>query len=286
MVKTIGNPLSVSAKGLAGGGSRLREAFAAVRSDLDVHPRVHAIGLEEIRAALRLGGQDMMRFRSDVIALVFVYPLVGLMLVTMAFQSAMMPMIFPIAAGFVLLGPVAAIGMYELSRRHDRGETTSWAAVIGGLRAEQVGPVMVLGGYLLMLYLLWMAAAMGIYNATLGPDAPVSLSACARDILSTTEGWSMVWMGWGVGAVFAAVVLATTLVAFPMLMHRPVGLPIAVTTSMRVATKNPFAVAVWGMVVAGALFLAALPLFLGLVIVLPWLGHATWHLYRMAVSYD
>ena len=286
MVKTIGNPLSVSAKGLAGGGSRLREAFAAVRSDLDVHPRVHAIGLEEVRAALRLGGQDMMRFRSDVIALVFVYPLVGLMLVTMAFQSAMMPMIFPMAAGFVLLGPVAAIGMYELSRRHDRGETTNWAAVIGGLRAEQVGPVMVLGGYLLMLYLLWMAAAIGIYNVTLGPEAPVSLSAFARDILTTTEGWSMVWMGWGVGAMFAAVVLATTLVAFPMLMHRPVGLPIAVTTSMRIATKNPFAVAVWGMVVAGALFLAALPLFLGLVIVLPWLGHATWHLYRMAVSYD
>lgn len=286
MVKTIGNPASVGARGLAGGGSWLREAVEHLRSDMDIHPRVHAFGLEEIRAALRLGGQDMMRFRSDVIALVFVYPLVGIILASMAFQNASMPMIFPMVAGFVLLGPVAAIGMYELSRRHENGEATSWVKVISGLRPAQIGPVLALGGYLLMLYLLWMATAMGIYNATLGPEAPVGVTAFVRDILTTHEGWSMVWMGWGIGAIFAMVVLTTTIVAFPMLMHRPVGLPIAVTTSMKVASKNPFAVTVWGLVVAGMLFVAAIPLFLGLVIVLPWLGHATWHLYRMAVSYD
>lgn len=286
MVKTIGNPLSVSAKGLAGGGSRLRDAIDGLRSDPDVSPRAHAFGLEEIRAALILGWQDMMQFRSDVIALVFVYPLVGIGLVAMAYQNALLPMIFPMVAGFALIGPVAAIVMYQLSRKHEAGKKATWSTAITHLHANQVGPVFVLGAYLLMLYLLWMASAMGVYNATLGPELPASIADFARSIVTTPEGWSLVWMGCGVGAIFAGLVLFTTLIAFPMLMDHPVGLPIAVRTSMKVCIKNPYATTAWGMIVGGALFLSAIPFFLGLIIVLPWLGHATWHLYRMTVSYD
>ena len=104
-----------------------------------------------------------------------------------------------------------------------------------------------------------------------------------REVLTTGAGWTMILVGCGVGFLFAALVLATSVVSFPLLLDRDVGLPVAVITSMRVAAANPLPIAVWGLIVAGGLLLGSIPFFLGLIVVMPILGHATWHLYRRTV---
>ena len=104
-----------------------------------------------------------------------------------------------------------------------------------------------------------------------------------REVLTTGAGWTMILVGCGVGFLFAALVLATSVVSFPLLLDRDVGLPAAVITSMRVTAANPLPIAVWGLIVAGGLVLGSIPFFLGLIVVMPILGHATWHLYRRTV---
>ena len=170
-----------------------------------------------------------------------------------------------------------------MSRRREAGEPAGWGAALSALRAHVVGPVMALGTYLLAMFVLWITAAIIIYGVTLGPEPPSSVWGFARDVLTTTAGWMMIILGMGVGFVFAAIVLVVSVIAFPMLIDRRAGLPVAVATSIQVARENPVTIAKWGLTVAILMALGSLPLFLGLVIILPILGHATWHLYRAAV---
>src|SRR5690606_34564045 len=123
-------------------------------------------------------------------------------------------------------------------------------------------------------------AAHWLWLATMGPEAPESLAAFLGEVFTTPEGWTMIALGLLLGFLFAALVLATSVVSFPLLLDRPVGLPVAVVTSVRLARQNPRTVALWGLIVAVALFLGALPLLVGLAVVMPVLGHATWHFYR------
>lgn len=284
MVQTIGNPASWGANKIRGAGRAFAEMTRSLGSDpaKDL-PEVNRISLDDIRTALRLGARDAARFRSDVAALVLVYPALGLTLAFMAFQQSLVHLIFPLAAGFALIGPVAAILFYELSRQGEQDQPVTWPAALGHLRRNAIAPVIVLGLYLFAIFLAWMGAAFGIYQVTVGPAQPETHLAFLQAVLTTPAGWTMIVIGCGVGFVFAALVLVTAAFSFPMLIDRAPGLPVAVVTSLRVARRNPVTVAAWGLTVAILLALGSLPFFLGLVLVLPWLGHATWHLYRLAV---
>lgn len=282
--KTIGNPISLGAQGLAGIGRGVGAAVDGIASHDMTPPQVNDIGMADIRAALRKGAQDFTALRSDVIAAVVLYPVIGFVLAVWAFNAGQLHLLFPLAAGFPLIGPVAAIGLYEMSRRREMGEPTDWRGALGALRGQVLGPVLALGLLLMAIFVVWLFVAHAIWAATLGPEPYDSLRVFLRDSLTTSAGWTMIVAGFGIGFVFAAVVLCVSIVSFPMLIDRPVGVPVALATSVEVARRNPQTTAIWGLVVAAGLVIGMIPFFAGLIVTLPILGHATWHLYRRAVT--
>ena len=246
-------------------------------------PQARRIGIADLKDALSKGAADFGACRTDVIFLCVIYPLLGLLMARVAFGYQMLPLLFPLASGFALVGPFAAVGLNEMSRRRELENDTTWVHAFGVLRSPAIGRILVLGLVLMATFLLWMGAAQVIYYATLGPRAPVSAAQFAHDVARTTAGWWMIGVGVGVGFLFAVFAMTISVVSFPMLLDRNVSLETAVRTSIRAVTANPVTMAVWGLIVAAALVVGSIPALLGLVIVMPILGHATWHLYRHIV---
>lgn len=282
--KTIGNPLTWAARQLRAGGEHLADSTRHLGGDGTAAPEVLVLTAEDLAAALRAGWRDFLAFRSDVIFLVLIYPLAGLVLMGVALRLDLLALLFPLVSGFAILGPVAAVGLYELSRRREAGLPAGWSDAFAVIRAPGFAAILALGLYLIVLFLLWIAAAHAIHGATMGPATPDSAAGFLRAVLTTPEGGAMIMLGIGVGAGFALVALAVSVVSFPLLLDRAPGLPVAVVTSVRVFARNPGVILAWGAIVAGGLVLGALPMLLGLVVVLPVLGHATWHLYRRALA--
>ena len=247
-------------------------------------PAVLRIGAADIGDALARGLRDFAACRTDVIFLCLIYPVAGLVISRMAFDYGMLALIFPLIAGFALIAPLFGVGLYEISRRRERGIATGWSDAFAVVRSPAIGSIAVMGLLLLALFCLWLFAANFIYTVTLGPDQPVSAVAFVRDALTTPAGWTMIVVGVGTGFVFALVVLVISVVTFPLLLDRNVGVGTAIATSVRAVRLNPGPLAMWGLIIAASLVVGAIPLLVGLAIVLPVLGHGTWHLYRKLVQ--
>lgn len=246
-------------------------------------PAVRRISIADLGYVLTRGLEDFGACRTDVIFLCVIYPIVGLILARLAFGYEMLPLVFPLASGFALVGPFAAVGLYEMSRRREAGMELTWTDAFGVVNSPSFAAIVLLGLLLMAIFLLWLAAAAAIYQMTLGPEPPTSLVSFVRDVFTTGTGWTMIGVGVGVGFLFALLVLAISVVSFPLLLDREVGVDTAVLTSIRAVAVNPGPMAIWGLVVTGGLVIGSIPFFLGLIIVMPVLGHATWHLYRKVV---
>ena len=247
-------------------------------------PAVRRIGYADIREALAKGFEDFAAFRTDVASLCVIYPLAGLVLARLAFGYDLLPLVFPLISGFALIRPIAAVGLYEMSRRREQTGDGNWADAFDVFRSPSLGAIVGLGLVLMALFLLWLGAAMAIYDLTLGPEPPASITGFVRDVLMTARGWAMIGIGIGVGFLFALLAMSISVVSFPLLLDREVGLGTAVMTSVRAVIASPGPMAAWGLVVAGLLVLGSIPALLGLIVVMPTLGHATWHLYRKVVA--
>jgi uncharacterized membrane protein len=249
-------------------------------------PVVRKIAMSDIRDALAKGIDDFWAMPTHVIFLSIMYPVIGLVLARLTFSHDVLPMLFPLAAGFALVGPFAAIGLYELSRRREQGLPASWSHIFSEPRSASIGGILALGALLMIVFLVWLAAAQAIYVATFGYAPASSMPDFAERLFTTPEGWTLIVAGNAVGFLFAVMVLTISVVSFPLLLDRDVGAATALLTSIRVVLTNPVAMVLWGMIVACLLFFGSLPFFLGLAVVLPILGHSTWHLYRKVVEPD
>jgi uncharacterized membrane protein len=249
-------------------------------------PEIRTIGLSDLHRALKLGWEDFKAVPSHAIIVCVIYPVLGLLLARAAFGYAVVPLLFPLAAGFALLGPFAALGLYELSRRREGGEEPSAWDALDVLRSPSFGAMLGLGTLLLALFVTWVATAQAIYIAVFGYGGATSASDFVTRVLTTSQGWWLIIVGCGVGFLFALVALCISVVSFPLMLDRHASAGQAMVTSLRVAAKNPVTIAAWGLIVAALLVLGSLPLFLGLAVVIPLLGHATWHIYRAVVAID
>jgi uncharacterized membrane protein len=247
-------------------------------------PAVRTIGIGDLRDALAKGWQDFAAFPTQAIFLCLIYPIVGFVLGRMAVGAAVLPLLFPLMAGFALIGPLAAVGLYELSRRREAGLDASWYHAFDVLKSPSIGAIAALGVLLMIVFLCWLYTAQGIYQALFGDNAPASIPAFMHEVFNTTAGWKLIVFGNLAGFAFALVTLVIGAISFPLLLDRDVGAAVAVETSVRTAIKNPVTMAVWGVIVAALLVAGSLPFFIGLAVVMPLLGHATWHLYRRAVE--
>ena len=246
---------------------------------------VRRIDLADLRWALARGWDDFAASRTDVIFLCVVYPVLGLLLARLAFGYQMLPLLFPLASGFALLGPLAAVGLNEMSRRREQGLSAGLADAFSVFRSGSIGSILLLGVVLMIMFVFWLTLSQAIYNLTLGPRPPASLGMFAYSVLHTGAGWTMAIIGISVGFLFAVIALAISAVSFPMLLDQPVSLETAVRTSVQVVQRNPLTMASWGVIITAGLVLGSLPALLGLVVIMPVLGHATWHLYRRAVQF-
>jgi uncharacterized membrane protein len=247
-------------------------------------PTVRQINVADVFDALRRGIDDFWEKPSHYVFLCLIYPIIGVILITWTSGGNALQLIYPLITGFALLGPLAAIGLYEISRRRELNLDSSWAHALEVRNSPAIPAMVAVGAMLLALFIAWLLAAQALFNWLYGADVPVSFTAFLSDVLTTERGWTLILLGNAIGFLFALVVLSTTVIAFPLLLDRDVGAHAAIQTSARVMLANPVPIALWGLIVAVALVAGSLPLFVGLAIVIPVLGHSTWHLYRKVVE--
>lgn len=249
-------------------------------------PVVRTIHISDLRHVLLKGVDDFRAMPTHVIFLCVIYPVAGLVIFHAVFRYDLIPLLYPLATGFALVGPFSAIGLYELSRRRELGLDTSWRHAFDVVHSPSLGPILAIALLLLSIFALWIAAAHALYTATFGELASTSLGSFTEAVLTTPQGHRLILVGNAIGFVFALIAASLSVISLPLLLDRNVGFSIALLTSLRVVAANPVTMLIWFAFVAGALLMGSIPFFVGLAVVLPVLGHTTWHLYRAAVASD
>jgi uncharacterized membrane protein len=252
----------------------------------DAPPKVRRIGFSDLKDALARGLDDFRAMPSHAVFLCLIYPIVGFLLFRWVLGANVLPLLFPLAAGFALVGPIAAVGLYEMSRRREQGLEVSWKHALDVFRSPSLAAIAALGLLLVAVFLVWIAVAQAVYVTYFGYAPAASMPDFIRQVLTTPAGWGLIIVGNGIGFLFAVLVLTVSVVSFPLLLDRDVGAAVAVLTSVRAVLANPIPMAAWGLIVAALLLVGSLPAFFGLAVVMPVLGHATWHLYRKVVEPD
>lgn len=247
-------------------------------------PAIRQISVKDVYDSLAEGIEDFRATPTHVLFAILIYPVIGLLLYRLLTGYNMLPLVYPMLAGFTLIGPVAAIGLYELSRRREQGLESSVAHLFDVFKSPSIGTITRLGLVLAAIFFAWVYCAQLLYSQLFGALAPATVSEFRDQVTTTQQGWHLFLAGNVIGFLFAAAVLVISVVSFPMLVDRNVSASTAVRASVRAAIENPGPVALWGLLVALALLFGALPLLIGLAVVVPILGHATWHLYRKLVA--
>ena len=239
----------------------------------------------DLRLSLTHGLNDFLAMRGDIFFAGLIYTLIGIAAVVMTTNQPLMPFFFPVVAGVGLLGPVAAVGFYELAKRRESGNSDhNWSHFFDVLKRPSADDMGIVAGLLLLIFLGWLLAAGALYGLLFGFWTPTSVGGFVTAVLTTPKGWALIVLGAVVGAIFGAFVLALSVASLPLLVDRNVTASEALSASWRAANANRRLMFRWGLIVTGLLILGSAPLFVGLAFVLPWLGYSTWHLYTRLID--
>ncbi|MEM6621283.1 MAG: DUF2189 domain-containing protein [Pseudomonadota bacterium] len=248
-------------------------------------PQVQKITRADIKAALAAGLSDFQR--APVYGLFFgaIFSVMGILIAALLARGDAGYWIFPLAAGFPLIGPFAAVGLYEISRRLEAGEPLSWGPILAAGFRQKNGQLPFFMVFAVFAFLVWIVLARVIFAVSFGTASMTNVMT-SMEVFLTSSGMIMLAIGTVVGAALAALLFAISVVSVPMLIDRDVDMVTAMITSFKAAAENRDAMAFWAMILVGAVVIAMLPLFFGMVLVFPALGHASWHVYRKVVPPD
>lgn len=250
----------------------------------DVAPPLRRLTYADITAALRAGWKDFLATPTQLLFLCIIYPAFGFVLARAAAGGDLLPLVWPLISGFALVGPLAALGLYEISRRREAGLPTSWSDAFRVLQSPALFQIIGMGVIMALIFALWLLTARGIFLITMGDVSHAGPMELMGDVFSRSGGVVLLLLGNAVGFLFAVLVLALSAISLPMLLDRHVSLGTAIATSFRVFNENRPVMLAWGLVVAVGLAVGMATLFVGLAVTLPLLGHATWHLYRRVLG--
>ncbi|WP_454286565.1 DUF2189 domain-containing protein [Rhizobium arsenicireducens] len=246
--------------------------------------RINRLEMKDVTGALADGMGDFRRYPMFGLFFGGIYVLGGIFIVTVLSLYHQPWMIIPVAIGFPLIGPFVAVGLYEISRRHERGEPISWRGVLTEVFRQRERQLSWMAFAVLFVFWIWIYQVRLLLALFLGFKIPASLAAFVTVVTTTPEGIFFLLVGTVVGAVIATVLFSLTVISMPLLLDHDIDFVTAMLTSIRTVVENPAPMLVFGLVVAVTAFLSLLPFFAGLLVALPVLGHATWHLYRRAIS--
>jgi uncharacterized membrane protein len=246
-------------------------------------PTVNPIGFSDLFDVLGKGLSDFKR--APLFGLFFggVYALGGIAIALSLTVWNIPWMIYPIAIGFPLIGPFLAVGLYEVSRRLETGKPLSWREVLGVIWLQRQRELAWMAFVMLFVFWVWMYQVRLLVAIILARSSFSTLDRFLHVVFTTSQGWTFLAVGHVVGAILAMVLFSITVVSIPLLLDRESDFVTAMITSVKAVTTSPVPMLAWGVFVTLAVIVSSVPMFLGLVVVLPVLGHATWHLYRKAV---
>jgi uncharacterized membrane protein len=267
-----------------------REVFAMAQAlsfrEIQVSARditIRKIELKDLWQALREGYGDFIAKPSHFVFLALVYPLFALLLTLFLQGGNLLHLAFPMVVGCTFLGPLVSILLFEVSRLRERGQTVTWNSAFDFVHTSAFAPILALSVVMMLLYLGWLFMAQLIWFGLFGADPPVSIADFANQVLTTRRGGALIVYGTAVGFFFAVAAFSISVVGFPLLLDKPATAVTAASASVSAVIANPRVMAVWGLMVVALLLVGAIPFLIGLTVVLPVLGHATWHLYRKLV---
>ena len=245
-------------------------------------PEIAELDFSDLKVALGKGWSDFRK--APIYGIIFgaIFAALGVVLYLqfVVWQSDIS--IVPLAAGFPLIGPFVAVGMYEVSRLIEREESVNWMSVMQAIYAERKRQIPSIAFVVLFIFLIWVYMAHLVFALSFGLK-PLTNVMTSTDILLTKEGITMLLMGSVVGGFLSFVLFSITVVGIPLLVDREIDVVTAMITSFSLVLNNMVVMLAWGVIVALLLLVAMIPMFIGLIVVLPVLGHATWHLYKLAI---